>query len=293
MTTEKKTNAGTRIASMLLDHIAMTIIAMIFFAPGFVSRIASAFEISHGPAKTVIFGQMSYFGLIGLALYFCKDCFQGRSLAKRLLKLQVVNNANGKTASPIRCFIRNIFCIIYPVEVIVTLASPSRRIGDLVAGTKVVPFNPDAEQPKIQFIQTGLALILAYGLMLLLMHPINQLDSILRSNPITCVESSLNEKAAAETEQLFTDSIGTTLTPDVRVYDQIEENKNLRYVSVILRVKENILDNDNSYEQLKSTTVALLLTKFPAKTFVGQIQYVYQQPGQLLIRTEHLDWREK
>lgn len=293
MTTEQKINVGTRIGSMLLDHIAMTFIAMIFFAPGMISGFSTAFEVNHEQTNLDIFGGLSYIGLIGLALYFCKDCIHGRSIAKRILKLQVVENKSGNVASPIRCFIRNIFCILWPIEVIVTLTNPSRRIGDMIAGTKVVPFNPELEQPKVNYLQIGLSIILAYGLMVLIMLPFEGMKSKMESNQITYIQSSLNERSANETEQLFIDSLGTYLTPDVRIYDKIQRNENLKYVSVILRLNENYLESDNNYEQIKSATLPLLLTKFPEKTFVGQIKYVYQQPGNMQVRTLSLDWREK
>ncbi len=293
MTTEQKTNTGTRIGSMLLDHIAMTFIAMIFFVPGMISGFSTAFEINHEQANPDIFGGLSYIGLIGFALYFCKDCINGQSIAKRALKLQVVENNSGNVASPIRCFVRNIFCIIWPIEVIVTLVSPSRRIGDMVAGTRVIPFNPELEQPKVNYAQVGLSILLAYGLMVLVMLPFEGLKSKMESNRVTYIESSLNENSANETEQLFAESLGTYLTADVRVYDKIEKNEDLKYVSVILRLKENYLDSDEDYEQIKSSTVPLLLTKFPEKTFVGQIKYVYQQPGSMQTRTLPLDWSEK
>lgn len=293
MTIDQKTNAGTRIGSMLLDHIAMTFIAMIFFVPGMISVFSTAFEVNHEQTSTDIFGGLSYVGLIGFALYFCKDCINGRSIAKRALKLQVVDNNSGNVASPIKCFVRNIFCILWPIEVIVTLANPSRRIGDMVAGTRVIPFNPGLEQPKFNFVQIGLSILLAYGLMMLLMLPFKGLQSKMASSQITYLESSINEKAANETEQLFADSLGTYVTADVRVYDKIEKSDDLKYVSVILRLNENYLANEDNYEQIKSATVPLLLTKFPEETFVGQIKYVYQQPGSMRIRTLPLDWREK
>ena len=293
MTIEQKTNAGTRMGSMILDHIAMTCIAMIFFIPGMISGFSNAFEINHEQTHIDIFGGLSYIGLIGLALYFCKDCINGRSLGKRALKLQVVENSSDKVASPIRCFIRNIFCIIWPIEVIVTLANPSRRIGDMIAGTKVVPFDAEREPSKINYGQIGLSILLAYGIMHLAMLPFESLKSKMESSQVTYIKTSLNEQAANETQQIFTDSLGAYMTSDVRVYDQIEQDKDLKYVSVILRLKENYLEDDDYYEQIKSVTLPLLLSKFPEETFVGQIKYVFKQPGRMKTRTMSLDWRNK
>ncbi|WP_109852850.1 RDD family protein [Aquimarina sp. AU58] len=265
---------------------------MFFFIPGMILGFSTAFEISREPATIEIFG-FNYITLIGFALYFCKDCIQGRSIAKRVLKPQVVENSSGKVASPIRCFIRNIFCIFWCIEVIVTLVNPNRRIGDLVVGTKVVLFHPEHKQPKINIMQIAFSMLLAYGMMTLMMLPLEAWRSRIKSNQVTYVASSLNEQAANETEQLFADSLGTYLTSDVRVYDQLEQHKDLKYVSVILRLNQNYLENDNNYEEIKSVTVPLILEKFPEGTFVGQIQYVYQQHHSTHTRTLTLDWRKK
>ena len=41
---------------MLLDHIAMTIIATFFFIPGMISNFIIAFEVNHEQTNPVIFG---------------------------------------------------------------------------------------------------------------------------------------------------------------------------------------------------------------------------------------------
>lgn len=175
MTSELKTNAGTRIGSMLLDHIAMTFIAMFFSLPGTFFRISNIMETSGEPTMPNFFDVYSYIGLIGMALYFCKDSFNGRSLAKIALKLQVVENETGKVASPLRCFARNLFCVLWPIEFFVILFSPSRRIGDFVAGTKVVPFDPERKQAPTNFSQIAIAFLIGYGLLVLMMMSIESM----------------------------------------------------------------------------------------------------------------------
>ena len=95
---------------------------------------------------------------LALYFFFCKDCINGRSIAKRVLKLQIIDNKTGESASALKCFIRNIFIIIWPVEGIVALINPSRRIGDYVAGTKLVPFDPSAEQKELNFGNIAISL---------------------------------------------------------------------------------------------------------------------------------------
>ena len=289
--TAQKVNAGTRLTTMILDHFIMTFGAMIFAIPGMISGFSKAFNISHEQTDPDLFGDMSYVMLIGFAVYFCKDSINGRSPAKRILKLQVVDNSTGTVASPIKCFIRNIFCVLWPIEVIVALINPNRRIGDFVAGTKVVPFDSTTEQQKPNWGQIGISLALAYGLMLIIMIPLNKMKSGMAIQKVNYTETSFNEQDSKATEKLFADSLGNYLTADIKVYDKIE-NENLKYVSAIFRLKENHLADEESFGQLKSSTIPLLLTKFPEKTFVGRVQYVYQSGGNMQSRTLPIDWRQ-
>jgi uncharacterized RDD family membrane protein YckC len=138
MTLDKNVTVGTRLGSMFLDHIFMTMICMLFFIPMVMNDIN---QTSPQDEKS-FFGLSFFLGLLGFMVYFSKDSFNGRSLAKRITKLQVVENKTGQVASPLRCFIRNIFCVLWPIEVLVTLINPTRRIGDRVAGTRIVYYDP-------------------------------------------------------------------------------------------------------------------------------------------------------
>ncbi|MEM6831287.1 MAG: hypothetical protein AAF551_12295, partial [Bacteroidota bacterium] len=77
------------------------------------------------------------------------------------------------------------------------------------------------------------------------------------------------------------------------VYDEIEEDPNLKYVSVILTLAKNYLDDDDDFEKIQDRTLRVLFSKYAEGTFVGQIKYVYKEPGSIVIRTKPLDWREK
>ncbi len=133
MQTEKPT-LGNRLWSMFLDHLLTTFILLVPILP-FVflqqGRVEQGAPLSAG-------FQFAFLGL--LFLYFLKDSFNGRSLAKRVTKLQVVDNRTGEVATPLRCFVRNLPVMIWPVEVLVTFFSPQRRLGDLLAGTRVVNY---------------------------------------------------------------------------------------------------------------------------------------------------------
>lgn len=190
-------NAGIRLATMLLDHIFMTIIIMVFFLPSLISRFSNVFKITHEHTNfNFVEGPMQYIAMFGFALYFCKDVINGRSISKRILKLQVVDNTTGQVASPLKCFIRNIFCIIWPIEVIVALVNPVRRIGDRVAGTKLVYYNPTSEHPKAKIGGVILSIILSYVLMLLIL----QLFPKIEGSKINYSETSYNSAESKELE---------------------------------------------------------------------------------------------
>lgn len=136
-----KIDSTTRLTSAIMDHVIMTIVVMIFGLP----YIIMVFLNKSTPKQQGVLFDMT---LIGFALYFCKDCIYGQSIAKRILKQQVVNNKTGEIANPVRCFVRNIFIIIWPIELVVILITPQRRLGDIIAGTKVNAFDSNLKKPK-------------------------------------------------------------------------------------------------------------------------------------------------
>lgn len=78
-----------------------------------------------------------------LFLIFVSDVYQGQSVGKRLLKIQVVNFKTGKPAGAIRSIIRN---ILFPLNILliplavnyILYVSYFRMMGDFVSGTCVV-----------------------------------------------------------------------------------------------------------------------------------------------------------
>lgn len=71
-----------------------------------------------------------------------KDFVIGQSPVKRMGGYQVVNDKTMQPASKIRSFIRNITVPIWPIEVIMISFSPERRLGDFIAGTRLIDVPP-------------------------------------------------------------------------------------------------------------------------------------------------------
>ena len=263
---------------MILDHFFMSMIAMLFFLPGFITGLSEALNVTHEETNfNFLEGPYKFIGLFGFALYFCKDIFNGRSLSKRILKLQVVDNETDQVATPLQCFVRNIFCMFWPIEAIVALTNTKRRIGDRVAGTKLVQYDPAHEQPRLNIGKLALPLLISYGLIILLLQFMPPIPSTSQTKT-NYSKTSFNASESKTLEQFLTDSLGQYFTPDIRIYDTVK-TENLKYVSIILNLNENYLEDNDTYNQLNDITTNLIYSRMPKETFTGQIKYVYQGSG--------------
>ncbi len=126
-----------RLASMLLDHITMLIVLfplMIFAFIFVIIFIDSSYPdltfFTNSIGNTILFTPF--------VAYFLKDSYRGKSIGKRVIGLQVINRSTNLPANALQCFIRNLLIPIWPLEVLISLFSPARRLGDIIANTKVV-----------------------------------------------------------------------------------------------------------------------------------------------------------
>lgn len=268
----KDPSVGTRIGSMVVDHIIMSVVAVLFFMPLFVSVFSDALEPHNDFALNFLKGTV-YFSTAGLALYCCKDCIRGRSIAKRLFRLQVINNETGEPAGPLKCFIRNLFCVLWPLEALITFFQPARRLGDMVAGTRVVEYEPAAHQSETRWQEVLIAFVLSYGLVVMVFSAFKPYHGGASFN-----KNSYNDALSRELTQLYTDSLGAYLTPDIKVYDSIPGD-NRRFVSLVFYLKENYLEDDARKRGLDDIVSRLLYGRMPAHTIKGRLHYIYRKPG--------------
>ena len=71
-------------------------------------------------------------------LFVVRDAlFNGRSIAKRIFKLRVVDNETNELPAKPKLIIRNLFFFIYPVEAILLIAT-NKSLGDMTTNTTVV-----------------------------------------------------------------------------------------------------------------------------------------------------------
>jgi hypothetical protein len=113
-----------RLKAMLCDHMVLCAL----YRPVFMG--VTALRVGWGPDD-----RGWGFGVL-VVLYLNKNFFNGRSLAKRLLHLQVLD-ARNRPANELRCFLRNVTCFLWPLEVLVLLLGQRGRLGDAPASTHV------------------------------------------------------------------------------------------------------------------------------------------------------------
>lgn len=142
-------SVAQRLISMFVDHVIMTFtIALgccIISLPILLlsaTKINSEIDILGG-------GFLAITAFFLFSLYFNKDILNGQSPAKKILRLQVVDRATNEAANPLRCLLRNLTILIWPIEVIVILFSPSQRLGDKIANTKVVILDDTKEKKPL------------------------------------------------------------------------------------------------------------------------------------------------
>lgn len=84
--------------------------------------------------------------LLSSITFLNKDIFKGRGIGKRVLKLQIIDKKTKKMASPLKCFLRNMFVLIYPLDFIVLAITKKRFLSDLILNTEFTNYSKDNYQ---------------------------------------------------------------------------------------------------------------------------------------------------
>lgn len=126
---------------MFVDQMTIILVAMTSMVPVFVWGSIVGYD--EETLQTTIPFQLSIAFIWSIILN--KDSYNGQSPGKIYSTLHVVT-LKGKEAQPIQCVIRNLFILIWPIELLVTLFNPSRRLGDIISGTKVAPHRITSER---------------------------------------------------------------------------------------------------------------------------------------------------
>lgn len=88
---------------------------------------------------------MSFALALIYSFLFCKDVNGGRSIGKQRTGLCILSEKSDSAPSVIRLILRNVFYILWPIEIILFFCNSGKRLGDLVMQTKVVACNEESD----------------------------------------------------------------------------------------------------------------------------------------------------
>lgn len=287
---KKEVTVGLRIGAMLLDHFVMTFAIMFLVLPFTIGSFVGITDES----TTIPFssGLVFYVMIFGMSLYFNKDMIQGKSVAKRALKLEVVDIKTGEVASSLKCFVRNLTIAVWPIEVIAVLISPARRIGDLIAGTRVEYITDERNsKPKVDFKNLILSVVLGFGVLYASSFLIKgKIGNGAFDNP-NYIETSYNKTLSTQLENhLDSTRRDYLIDTHVKVYDTIV-NDSLKYISALFYLKENYIDG-SSFDGIKQDIFNSMYQIVPKSDFILMGKFIYdgQSTKQSTWRT--YDWRK-
>lgn len=287
--TKDKVTIGLRLASMLVDHFAMTFIVMFIVMPGFAISMFDAFNLDHDPSSFG-FGGMSFLFAFGFSAYFNKDIFNGRSPAKRILKMQVIDNKTGQVANPLKCLARNLTIVLWPLEVIFVLIDPKKRLGDKIAGTRI-DYVENPEKTKMDWSKFTIALLIAVGFSVLISLPFTLMSSKWKTDKVAYIEKSYDQNKSEKANNLFETQLdGLIKEADFKFYGQIE-NDDRKYVAGILYFT-NRSDYDN-FQESEKKIADLLTSEFTLDSHVCFLKFVYKEPGSMSTRQKLYDSRKE
>lgn len=290
--TKEKVTIGLRLASMLIDHIAMVFIILISTIPGFIISMFSAFNLDHAPSSYGFNGILFLF-VFGFSIYFNKDIFNGQSPAKRILKIQVIDNKTGQAASPLKCLVRNLTIPLWPIEGIFVLIDPTRRLGDKIAGTRI-DYIEKHEKKKIDWSKFIIALLIAVGFSTLLAYislPLTQMSSKWKIEQISYVENTFDQIKSEQLNDLFETELNELIKEaDFRVYNQIE-NDGRKYVAGILYFN-NRSDYEN-FEEPERQISQLLTSEFSLDSSICFLKFVYKESNSISTRQQMYNSRKE
>ena len=120
----------TRLKSMFYDYLFFCVTSPFIFGIFIIPRL-------YLKSPDLTYTDILFLILV-TAYMISKDIFASRSFGKRRTNTYIIDIQTNKTASGVKTILRNITIMIWPLEIVIAIVNPKRRIGDFIAGTKIV-----------------------------------------------------------------------------------------------------------------------------------------------------------
>ena len=254
-------DVGTRLAMMLLDHVIFSAVIVVLVLPFWFYWVFNSVEnMEVGALPSDFFKGMWVLFIpyaLAFSLYLNKDALDDRSPGKRIMKAKVIRWDTLEAAGPFRCLVRNLTLIFWPVEALLALINADRRrLGDYIAGTRVVMRAPDEPLAPVRWGRVAGAYASGLAILVTVMLPFylffqSMVEKIPVMTPPT-QEQGYQEDRSWELEPLLREALGETAELEmVRVYERSAPVPGW-FVVLHLNVEDYDIDDEMFQNELRS-----------------------------------------
>jgi len=163
-----------RLVSCFIDHAIMTVIGIFITFPGMLFQLfENRFEMGFYFGNPIL-------NTFALNIYLCKDLIFSNGIGKRILRFRIQNSNLDLMPNAFQLYVRNLTFFLWPIEVFFLIQNPNKRLGDIIAKTKVVEgLNTTIQNGSSRILVFLLALPISYFFILLMSIMIEILNDFL------------------------------------------------------------------------------------------------------------------
>lgn len=155
-----KINFTQRLKAMMVDFSSMIVVGFVLMIISIIFENTIAIPSNY--LNTFLVGTI-------YGIFFCKDICQGRSIGKRIFHLQVVSQ-DDTSCSVLKLVLRNLFVFIWPIEIIVCMINPEKRLADFLLRTKVIAYEENKQVYKTRLVNVIITPFIVLLLMYILLY---------------------------------------------------------------------------------------------------------------------------
>ncbi len=173
----KNKHIGVRLLSIIIDFLLILLVCLV-----------SNLIILKIDIKMNFMYHYTFVMVVFYSLFFCKDIInEGQSIGKRIVGLRIINdnksNNKGKRVSNRNLILRNIFIFIWPLELLMIIINPEKRMADFKLKTKIIPCKTKNKLPIFsnvkQYLLTFVGVfIITLGIFYLILFLLNILTTM-------------------------------------------------------------------------------------------------------------------
>ena len=262
--------SSRRLISAFIDLFISCAISVVVMIIGVVLNLD--FTITHYSAHYISIHNSSLICAFAITIILMKDSINGKSVGKIVQKLQL-QNAHGGIASPVQCFIRNVFLFLIPIEFVFIIFRPNRRIGDYIAST--ILKKEITQRGKIKYAQIIIIFIVSTATIWCLLFPHEKILNRFGQERPNFNERSYNANESIEIGSMLRNVLGQDFKVDVKVFDSMSNTGHIHISSIIQFKKYDDLDpiSLNSIDSLVNYSIM----NFLRKPYTLRIQNYYKK----------------